>query len=84
MSDTALSSITRQSLDNIRQRLLDLSKRNQLLSYKEKARAEHIVGAPLEKIFNQLIGARRQKHDFCRATEAPYSTENHEDYQCQL
>jgi len=34
---------------------LDLSKRNQLLSYKEKARTVHIVDTPLEKIFNKLV-----------------------------
>ncbi len=54
MSDTTL---TTQSLENIRQRLLDLSKRNQLLSYKEKVRTVHIVDTPLDKIFNQLVRA---------------------------
>jgi len=54
MSNTTL---TTQSLENIRQRLLDLSKRNQLLSYKEKVRTVHIVDTPLDKVFNQLVRA---------------------------
>jgi len=47
--------MTLQSLDNIRQRLLDISKRNQLLSYKEKARTVHIVDTLPETIFNKLV-----------------------------
>ncbi|MDM8563891.1 DUF4011 domain-containing protein, partial [Candidatus Marithioploca araucensis] len=55
MSDTTLTTL--QSLESIRQRLLDLSKRNQLLSYKEKVRTVHIVDTPLDKVFNQLVRA---------------------------
>jgi hypothetical protein len=55
MSDATTTIL--QSLENIRQRLLDLSKRNQLLSYKEKVRTIHIVDTPLDKVFNQLVRA---------------------------
>jgi hypothetical protein len=55
MSDATTTVL--QSLENIRQRLLDLSKRNQLLSYKEKVRTVHIVETPLDKVFNQLVRA---------------------------
>jgi len=55
MSDATTTVL--QSLENIRQRLLDLSKRNQLLSYKEKVRTIHIVETPLDKVFNQLVRA---------------------------
>jgi len=47
--------ITQQSLDAIRQHLLDISKRNQLLNYKEKARTVHVVNTPLENIFKTLV-----------------------------
>jgi hypothetical protein len=53
MSDATLTTL--QSLENIRQRLLDLSKRNQLLNYKEKARTVHIVDTKLDNLFNQLV-----------------------------
>ena len=53
MSDATLTTL--QSLESIRQRLLDLSKRNQLLSYKEKVRTVHIVDTPPDKVFNQLV-----------------------------
>ena len=51
MQNTTLTTL--QSLDHIRQRLLDLSKRNQLLSYKEKARTVHIVNTTI--IFHKLV-----------------------------
>ncbi|MEN8217935.1 MAG: DUF4011 domain-containing protein, partial [Pseudomonadota bacterium] len=47
--------ITQQSLNAIRQHLLDISKRNQLLNYKEKARTVHVVNTPLEKVFKKLV-----------------------------
>lgn len=55
MSEALLTSIIQQSLDRIRQRLLDLSKRNQLLSYKNKTRTVHIINTPIEKIFDKLV-----------------------------
>lgn len=49
-------SLTFQSLDHIRQRLLDLSKRNQLLNYREKRRTLHVsVTLSLDKIFHKLV-----------------------------
>jgi len=47
--------ITQQSLYAIRQHLLDISKRNQLLNYKEKARTVHVIDTPLETIFKTLL-----------------------------
>jgi very-short-patch-repair endonuclease/DNA polymerase III delta prime subunit len=52
MSESALSL---QSLENIRQRLLDLSKRNQLLNYKEKSRTLQITHPSLAIIFDKLV-----------------------------
>jgi len=47
--------LTLQSLNIIRQRLLDLSKRNQLLSYKEKVRTISIVEPSIEVLFDKLV-----------------------------
>lgn len=44
-----------QSLENIRQRLLDLSKRNQLLNYQKKLRTLQITQPPLANIFAKLV-----------------------------
>ncbi|MDM8557840.1 DUF4011 domain-containing protein [Candidatus Parabeggiatoa sp. HSG14] len=55
MTDMTSSSIIEQSLANVRQRLLDISKRNQLLNYKEKARTLHIVDTSLDHIFQKLV-----------------------------
>jgi len=44
-----------KSLANIRQRLLDLSKRNPLLNYKERARTIPITSAGLNQTFTQLV-----------------------------
>lgn len=55
MENTTPSSIIQQSLDTIRQRLLDISKRNPLLNYQEKARTIHIADTKPEKIFKKLV-----------------------------
>jgi len=55
MNDNSSSSITTDSLYTIRQRLLDISKRNQLLNYKEKARTVHIIDMPLDQLFKKLM-----------------------------
>ena len=44
-----------QSLENIRQRLLDLSKRNQLLNYQEQSRTLQITQPSLASIFAKLV-----------------------------
>ncbi len=43
------------SLTKIRQRLLDLSKRNQLLNYREKARTVQLDQVSIDKLFNKLV-----------------------------
>jgi hypothetical protein len=42
-------------LDKIRQRLLDLSKRNQFLNYREKARTVQLGEIPIDKLFEKLV-----------------------------
>ncbi|MDM8565605.1 DUF4011 domain-containing protein [Candidatus Halobeggiatoa sp. HSG11] len=42
-------------IETARQRLLDLSKRNQLLSYKEKKRTVHIINISLNTVFKTLV-----------------------------
>jgi len=49
------TSIRTQSLYTIHQRLLDISKRNQLLNYKEKARTVHLIDMPLDQLFKKLM-----------------------------
>jgi very-short-patch-repair endonuclease/primosomal protein N' len=54
------SSITTQSLYLIRQHLLDISKRNQLLNYKEKVRTIHLIESPLDQLFKTLMREGKQ------------------------
>jgi very-short-patch-repair endonuclease len=70
MSEPNLSSLTLQSLNIIRQRLLDLSKRNQLLSYKEKVRTIYIVEPPIESLFDKLVLENRSMTLMPQSAEA--------------
>jgi hypothetical protein len=63
-TDSGISEIS-ISLDRIRKKLLDLSRRNRLLNFRAGNRSLHIVDELPDEVFKRLVVAEKTMHFKC-------------------